>query len=111
MGKRKYAVILSLFLVLVSCSFLSYGLDSANSGPPVSMEVSSIFGEIGKMGVHVPVSVRLYGQSASPFVGTVKVSTLETGAGSEEEIYEYLYPVQVNTAETKELEIYIPLGQ
>ena len=111
MGKRKYAVILSLFLVLVSCSFLSYGLDSANSGPPVSMEVSSIFGETGKMGVHVPVSVRLYGQAAFPFVGTVKVSTLETGAGSEEEIYEYLYPVQVNTAETKELEIYIPLGQ
>ncbi len=109
MRKRNYAVIVSLILTLICCSLT--GFAAAKDGPPVSMEVSSIYGEIGKMGVHVPISVSLYGQSEKTFTGTLAVQTLENGAEEGEEIYEYQYPVEVATAETKELEIYVPLGQ
>lgn len=113
MNKRKCAVIVSLLLTLFCCGFMSYASASAAStdGPPVFMEVSSIYGEIGKMGVHVPLSVRLYGQSGKKFSGTVIVRTLENGAEEGEEIYEYMYPVQVDIAETKDMTFYVPLGQ
>ena len=111
MEKRMYAVIFSLFLALFSCGLVSPGYASSNDGPPVAMEVSSIYGGIGKMGVHVPVTVSLYGQSAKPFEGTVLVRTLENGAEEGEEIYEYQYPVHVSVAETKEIKLFVPLGQ
>lgn len=109
MSKRNYAVIFSLILTLVCCSLT--GLAAAKDGPPVSMEVSSIYGEIGKMGVHVPLSVSLYCHSAERFTGTLSVQTLENGTEEGEEIYEYQYPVEVATAETKNIKLYVPIGQ
>ena len=109
MSKRNYAVILSLILTLFCCTL--NGFAAAKDGPPVSMEVSSIYGEIGKMGVHVPISVSLYGQSSESFSGVLAIQTLENGTGEDEEIYEYQYPVEVSTAETKTLELYVPIGQ
>ena len=111
MKNKLYAVMFMLFLTLFSCCLISFSYASAKDGPPVSMEVSSIYDEIGKMGVHVPINVSLYGQSAETFEGTILVRTLENRAEEGKEVYEYQYPVQVNTAETKELQIYIPLGQ
>ena len=111
MRKRYYLILISLFLALFGCGLISFGYTSEKDGPPVSMEVSSIYGEIGKMGVHVPLTVALYGQTSESFEGTVLVRTLENSAEEGEEIYEYRYPVQVNTAETKEMQIYVPLGQ
>ncbi len=109
MSKRNYAVIFSLILTLFCCSLT--GFAAAKDGPPVSMEVSSIYGEIGKMGVHVPISVSLYGQSSETFNGILSIQTLENGTEEGEEIYEYQYPVEIAPAETKELELYVPLGQ
>jgi len=111
MKKRLYAGIVALFLALCGCGMISFGNASAKDGPPVFMEVSSIYDGIAKMGVHVPITVSLYGQSAEPFRGSVLVRTLENGAETGEEIYEYRYPVEVNTAETRELQLYVPLGQ
>lgn len=109
MSKRNYAVIFSLILTLFCCSLT--GFAAAKDGPPVSMEVSSIYGKVGKMGVHVPISVSLYGQSSGAFSGILAVQTLENGTEEGEEIYEYQYPVEIATAETKVLELYVPLGQ
>ena len=109
MSKRNYAVIFSLILTLFCCSLT--GFAAAKDGPPVSMEVSSIYGEVGKMGVHVPISVSLYGQSSVTFNGILAIQTLENGTEEEEEIYEYQYPVEIAPAETKVLDLYVPLGQ
>ena len=106
MSKRKWAVLLSMLLTLLCCGFAA-----SEDGPPVSMEVSSIYGNIGKMGVHVPLSVRLYGQKEGQFTGILCVQTLENGAEEGEEIYEYQYPVEIGMAETKEMKLYVPLGQ
>lgn len=111
MKNKLYAVMFVLFLTLFSCWLTGFSYASAKDGPPVSMEVSSIYDEIGKMGVHVPIKISLYGQSAEVFDGEVLVRTLENRAEEGKEVYEYQYPVQVNTAETKELQIYVPLGQ
>lgn len=109
MSKRNYAVILSLILTLFSCCLT--GFAAANDGPPVNMEVSSIYGEIGKMGDHVPISVTLYGQSSGVFEGTLVAQTLENAAETGEEVYEYQYPVTIGVGETKKMELSIPLGQ
>lgn len=109
MNKRKCAVIVSLLLTLLCCRLMGHAAET--DGPPVHMEVSSIYGEIGKMGVHVPLSVRLYGQTEEAFTGTLTVRTLENEAEEGEEIYEYVYPVRISTAETKHMKIYVPLGQ
>lgn len=109
MRKRKCAVILSLLLAFFCCGLMSYA--AAEDGSPVFMEVSSVYGEIGKMGVHVPLSVSFYGQTEEPFTGAVKVRTLENEAEEGEEIYEYVYPVKIGIAETKKIKIYVPLGQ
>lgn len=109
MSKRKYAVIVSLLLTIFCCGLMSYA--AADDGPPVFMEVSSIYGEIGKMGAHVPLSVRLYGQTEEAFTGEVTVRTLENEAEEGEGIYEYVYPVEISVAETKEMKLYVPLGQ
>lgn len=109
MRKRNYAVIFSLILTLICCSLT--GFAAAKDGPPVSMEVSSIYGDLGKMGVHVPISVSLYGQSSEAFDGVLAIQTLENATEEGEEIYEYQYPVEVATAETKVLDFYVPIGQ
>ena len=109
MSKRNNAVIFSLILTLFCCSLT--GFAAAKDGPPVSMEVSSIYGEVGKMGVHVPISVSLYGQSSVTFNGILAIQTLENGTEEGEEIYEYQYPVEIAPAETKVLDLYVPLGQ
>ena len=109
MSKRKYAVICSLILTLICCSFS--GFAASKEGPPVTMEVSSIYGKIGKMGAHVPVSVTLYGQSVTAFEGELVVQTLENAAESGTEIYEYVYPVSVASGVTEKMEVYVPLGQ
>ena len=109
MSKRNYAVILSLILMLFCCTL--NGFAASKDGPPVSMEVSSIYGKVGKVGVHVPISVSLYGQSSEPFRGVLAIQTLENGTGEGEEVYEYQYPVEVATAETKTLKLNVPIGQ
>ena len=109
MRKRYYAVIFSLILTLFCCCLT--GFAAADDGPPVTMEVSSIYGDVGKMGVHVPITVKLYGQSSAVFEGTLAIQTLENAAEQGTEVFEYLYPVTVATGETKELEVYVPLGQ
>lgn len=108
MKKRNYAVIVSLILTLVCCLT---GFAAAKDGPPVMMEVSAIYGDIGKLGVHVPISVKLYGQSSGTFEGTLEIQTLESAAEEGNEVYEYQYPVTIGTAETKNMELYVPLGQ
>lgn len=109
MKKRNYAVIFSLILTLICCCLT--GFAASDDGPPVMMEVSSIYGEIGKMGTHVPVSVTLYGQSTSTFEGMLVVQTLENASEEGEEVYEYQYPVVIGTGETKMMDLYVPLGQ
>ncbi len=111
MKKTISAGLIALLMMILCCGFVSFAGESAADGPPVHMEVSSIYGNIGKVGVHVPLSVRLYGQSGAGFEGYLAVRTLETESDEGEEIYEYRYPVTVDMAETKDVELYVPLGQ
>ncbi len=109
MGKKMCAAVCLLLFGLLFGKISSPAAE--DDGPPVSMEVSSVYDGVGKMGEHIPLTIRLYGQSAKPFTGTVAVKALENGMDSSEEVFEYGYSVSVNTAETKKLEIYVPLGQ
>ncbi len=109
MSRKNYAVIISLILTLLCCSLT--GLAAAKEGPPVTMEVSFIYGEIGKMGVHVPISVSLYDYTEKPFSGTLAVQTMENASEEGTEIYEYQYPVSLDPTETMVMDIYVPLGQ
>lgn len=109
MRKKCGAAVLALCLGLLCFCMVSQAAE--DSVPPVSMEVYSIYGDMGKLGNHVPLVVSLYGQSEVPFAGRLSIRTLENGSDEDEEIYEYSYPVTVNMAETKRQEIYVPLGQ
>lgn len=109
MRKKSGAAVLLLLLIFLCSCIISQAAEE--SAPPVSMEVSSIYGDMGKMGNHVPLVISLYGQSEVPFSGKLNVRTLENGSDESEEIYEYSYPVTVNMAETKKKEIYVLLGQ
>ena len=62
-------------------------------------------------GSFVPLKIRLYGQSESAFQGTLTVSTLESVNNGTAEPYEYSWSVEVSPAETKNMELYVPLGQ
>lgn len=109
MKKRNYAVVCSLIFTLFCCCLTVAA--AAKEGPPVMMEVSAVYGDIGKMGVHVPISVKLYGQSVGDFEGILEVQTLEHAPEDGSEVYKYQYPVTIGTAETKTMELYVPLGQ
>ena len=109
MKKRVCIILLVLLFSVIGTGFPSAA--ASNGGEPVAMKVSSVYGDMGKMGVHIPLTVSLYGQAAEPFEGTVTVCTLENRADEGERIYEYRYPVKVNMAETEKLKLYIPLGQ
>lgn len=109
MRKKCSAAVMMLFLIFLSFSMPVWAADT--EGLPAVMEVSSAYGRIGKMGCHIPLTISLYGQASFPFTGTVNVKTLENAPDDGGEIYEYSYPVTVGTAETKKIEIYVPLGQ
>lgn len=108
--KRKVCTILLTLLFLAGC-FGFPAAAAAKESAPVSMKVSSIYGDMGKMGLHVPLMVSLYGQSPEPFEGTVTVCTLENRGDDGEMAYEYRYPVKVGMTETRTLKLYIPLGR
>ena len=107
MGKRSVRVLLALVFALLLPGSPAW----AGDGAPVSMEVSAVYGDMGKFGSHIPLVVTLYGQSEAPFNGTVSVKTLESGSDGGDEVYQYSFPVSVKLAETENKEIYVPLGQ
>ena len=107
MGKRSVRV----FLALVFALLLPGSPAWAGDGAPVSMEVSTVYGDMGKFGSHIPLVITFYGQSETPFNGTVNVKTLESTPDNSDEVYQYSFPVSVKLAETEKKEIYIPLGQ
>ena len=108
MGKRSLVLWLTAIFVLFGGVLTSLAEEKVL---PVRVEVSAAFGNMGKIGSHVPLQAKLYGQSESPFTGTLRVSTLENGNDGKEEGYEYSWEVTVRPAETKTLELYVPLGQ
>lgn len=69
MGKRSVRV----FLALVFALLLPGSPAWAGDGAPVSMEVSTVYGDMGKFGSHIPLVITFYGQSETPFNGTVNV--------------------------------------
>lgn len=111
MGKKRFAACFLLFLLLTCGVTAVYGRETDGAEAPVSMEIASVYGNSGKMGVHVPVTAKLYGQSETVFSGTVEIATLENDPDNKDEFFQYIYPVEVGTAETKEYTFYVPLGQ
>ena len=104
MGKRSVRV----FLALVFALLLPGSPAWAGDGAPVSMEVSTVYGDMGKFGSHIPLVITFYGQSETPFNGTVNVKTLESTPDNSDEVYQYSFPVSVKLAETGE-ERWIPV--
>lgn len=109
MGKRSSTVILSLIAFLFCFGSTARADDMKK--PDVAMEVSSVYGQEAKIGSHIPLTVSIYDQSEAAFSGHVVIRTLENGSDDNSEIYEYRYPVSANTAETKKITVYVPLGQ
>lgn len=108
-GKLKWILFLAAVWTLAAFGLLSQAADSGS--PSVSLEVSAVFGEAGRLGSHGPVNVRLYNQMEKPFEGSVCITTIETKQERQSEIYEYVYPVSLALAETKSFQYYVPLGQ
>lgn len=108
-GKRIWILILAAVLTLAA--FGLSGLAAENGSHSMDMEVSSIYGDVGRLGSHVPVNVRLYNQVERPFKGTVCFTTMESKKERDSEIYEYVWPVEVIPGETKNYQFYVPLGQ
>lgn len=110
--KKRFAWMgLLVFLLAAAIHGAAWAAEERRAVSPVAMEISLLYGQRGKLGSYIPVSVRLYGQSAAQFEGTVWFGTLESGGDDKEERYEYGYPVGVKSAETKTYSFYIPLGQ
>lgn len=113
MGMKKRFAWTCLLAIILAAAIrgAAWAAEEQEAVSPVAMEISLLYGQRGKLGSYIPVSVRLYGQSAAHFEGTVWFGTLESGGDDKEERYEYGYPVEVRPAETKEYPFYIPLGQ
>ncbi|HIR06040.1 MAG TPA: hypothetical protein IAB28_08770 [Candidatus Copromonas faecavium] len=105
MGKWKW----TMWLAAVFAFCLSETVFGA--GSPVSMTITPVYGDCAQYGGSVPLTVQLYGQSEMPFSGTVHALTLESSGDGGEETFEYVWPVQVKPAETKKMELSVPLGQ
>lgn len=108
-GKRKWIMILAAVLTLaafgLSCPAAEGNMSSAY------MEVSSVYGDVGRLGSHIPLNVKIYNQSDGPLNGFVCITTLESKRERESEVYEYEYPVEVSPGETKTVRLNVPLGQ
>ncbi len=109
MGKKSRAVLLMLFVFLFC--FYTEALAAEESTQNVSMEVSAVYGQDGRTGIHIPLTISVYDPSPAVFSGKIKLRTLENSSEDSSEIYEYTYPVTVQPAETKRLSVYVPLGQ
>lgn len=113
MTKRKKItgiLILAAALVLAAFGLVSQAMTQTEDRE-VQMEVSLVYGNQGRMGVHIPVTVKLYVQSAGPFEGMVCFDSMETTENQDTEVYEYQYPVSVNAGATESFRFYVPLGQ
>ena len=108
-------------LILFAGAFPAYAKDrndfSTNIDPdpsrtvPVAVDITAVYGRNARLGSFVPIKVSLCGQTELPFSGTLSVSTLESNNDEGTEEYEYSYQVEVGPAETKTMELYVPLGQ
>ncbi len=108
-------------LVLSAGAFPAYAQDqdsfsmnmesNSENSVPVAVDITAVYGRNAKLGSFVPIKVSLYGQTETPFSGTLSVYTLESDNDEGTEAYEYSYPVEVGPAESKTMEFYVPLGQ
>lgn len=98
-------------LALLWAWLLNFNVSAAETAVPASMEVSSIYGENGKLGGEIPLHIQIYCQTEQPFTGKVRVKTLESSSDERVKIYEYEYPVTVNPGQTGEMDCYVLLGQ
>lgn len=80
----------------------AYGYKNA----PVAMEASYGYDNMAKGGRYLPVYVTLTNQLDEDFHGTVSVTSME----SDDKIYEYAYPVALEGAQTRQINLNIPLG-
>lgn len=108
-GKRKWIMILAAVLTLAAFGLSCLGADGTTSS--AYMEVASVYGEAGRLGSHIPLNVKIYNQSDAPLNGYVCVTTLESKRERESEVYEYEYPVEAASGETKVFRLNVPLGQ
>lgn len=119
---KKYLLFGCMAAVLVTAdSFPAFAGDSELYGvsldqeeqakAPVALDITAAYGKTARLGSFVPLKIRLYGQSESAFQGTLTVSTLESVNNGTAEPYEYSWSVEVSPAETKNMELYVPLGQ
>ena len=78
--KKRFAWMgLLVFLLAAAIHGAAWAAEERRAVSPVAMEISLLYGQRGKLGSYIPVSVRLYGQSAAQFEGTVWFGTLESG--------------------------------
>ena len=119
---KKYLLFGCMAAVLVTAgSFPAFAGDSELYGvsldqeeqakAPVALDITAVYGKTARLGSFVPLKIRLYGQSESAFQGTLTVLTLESDNNGTAEPYEYSWSVEVSPAETKNMELYVPLGQ
>lgn len=80
----------------------AYGYKNA----PVAMEASYGYDNMAKGGRYLPVYVTLTNQLEERFDGMVAVTSME----SDDKIYEYAYPVALEGAQTRQINLNIPLG-
>ena len=68
--KKRFAWMgLLVFLLAAAIHGAAWAAEERRAVSPVAMEISLLYGQRGKLGSYIPVSVRLYGQSAAQFEG------------------------------------------
>lgn len=108
--KKRIMCLLLAVLWILALGIVSYG--DTGAADDIYMEVTPVYGNVGRIGSHVPVTVELYCQSPAPFEGTISFCTLEsTEQQQESEVFEYRYPVSAAPGETVTLPFYVLLGQ
>ncbi len=80
----------------------AYGYKNA----PVAMEASYGYDNMAKGGRYLPVYITLTNQLDKVFNGTVSVRSME----ADDNIYEYAYPVSLESRQTRQVNLNIPLG-
>ena len=108
--KKRIMCLLLAVLWILAFGIVSYG--DTGAADDIYMEVTPVYGNVGRIGSHVPVTVELYCQSPAPFEGTISFCTLEsTEQQQESEVFEYRYSVSAAPGETVMLPFYVLLGQ
>ena len=100
------ACMLALFVVFISWASGTQETKGLVFTGDITMEVTYGYDSTAKGGRYVPVDVSLQNQRSGRFEGTIQILSME----SDDQVYQYDYPLAMEAGEHLEKHLFIPMG-